>query len=82
MDANVESLRNLEENLKTHGMTLAEMPHVLQFNKRDLPRISGIEEMNAAINRFNAPFYETVATTGIGVQDTLKAITKRPPRSA
>ncbi len=76
MGANVESFRNLEENLKAHGLNLGEMPHVIQFNKRDLPRIAGIEEMNAAVNKFNAPFYESVATTGIGVQDTLKAITK------
>jgi signal recognition particle receptor subunit beta len=76
LGANVESFKNLEENLKAHGHTLSEMPHVLQFNKRDLPKISGIEEINNAINRYNAPFYESVATTGIGVQDTLKAITK------
>ncbi|HXV76665.1 MAG TPA: hypothetical protein VD788_10130 [Candidatus Polarisedimenticolaceae bacterium] len=76
LGANIESFKNLEENLKAHGMTLADMPHVLQFNKRDLPKLSSIEELNAAINRFNAPFYESVATTGIGVQDTLKAITK------
>lgn len=74
--ANVESFKNLEENLKAHGMNLSEMPHVLQFNKRDLPKLANIEELNSAINRFNAPFYESVATTGIGVQDTLKAITK------
>ena len=76
MGANTESFRNLEENLKGHGMTLAEMPHVIQFNKRDLPKLSSIEQMNGGINRYNAPFYESVATTGIGVQDTLKAITK------
>jgi len=76
LGANVESFRNLEENLRAHGMTLAEMPHVIQFNKRDLPKLSGIEEMNAALNRYNAPFYESVATTGIGVQDTLKAVVK------
>jgi hypothetical protein len=57
-------------------MRLAEMPHVLQFNKRDLPRLSPIEDLNAAINKYNAPFYESVAVTGIGVQDTLKAIVK------
>jgi len=74
--ANVESFKNLEENLKAHGMNLSEMPHVLQFNKRDLPKLASIEELNGAINRFNAPFYESVATTGIGVQDSLKAITK------
>jgi signal recognition particle receptor subunit beta len=72
----IESFKNLEENLKGHGISLAEMPHVLQFNKRDLPKLSSIEEINAALNKYNAPFYESVATTGIGVQDTLKAITK------
>lgn len=76
VSANVESFRNLEENLRGHGMNLAEMPHVIQFNKRDLPKVASVDEMNSAINKYNAPFYESVATTGIGVQDTLKAITK------
>jgi len=73
---NIESFKNLDENLKGHGLSLAEIPHVLQFNKRDLPKLSSIEEINAALNKHNAPFYESVATTGIGVQDSLKAITK------
>jgi len=76
LGANAESFKNLEDNLRGHAMSLADMPHVIQFNKRDLPKLAGIEEMNAAINQHNAPFYESVATTGIGVQDTLKAITK------
>ena len=76
LGANVESFKNLEENLKGHGMKLADMPHVIQFNKRDLPKLSSIEDINAALNKHNAPFYESVATTGIGVQDTLKAIVK------
>ncbi len=76
LNANIESLNNLEDNLKTHGMSLKDMPLVLQFNKRDLPSLSSTEEMNLAINKYNAPFYESVATTGIGVQDTLRAITK------
>jgi mutual gliding-motility protein MglA len=74
--ANVESFKNLEENLRGHGMKLSEMPHVIQFNKRDLPKLSSIEDMNSTLNKYNAPFYESVATTGIGVQDTLKAIVK------
>jgi hypothetical protein len=76
LGANVESFKNLEENLKAHGMKLGEMPHVIQFNKRDLAKLTGIEDLNAALNKFNAPFYESVATSGIGVQDTLKAIVK------
>jgi len=76
MDANLDSFRNLEENLKGHGMKLAELPLVLQFNKRDLPNVASIEDLNASLNKYNSPFYESIATTGIGVQDTLKAITK------
>jgi signal recognition particle receptor subunit beta len=74
--ANVESFKNLEENLRAHGIKLSEIPHVIQFNKRDLPKLSSIEDLNTTVNKYNAPFYESVATTGIGIQDTLKAIVK------
>jgi signal recognition particle receptor subunit beta len=76
MGPNVESFKNLEDNLKGHGLSLADLPHVIQFNKRDLPKLASIEEINAEVNKYNAPFYESVATTGIGVKDTLNAITK------
>src|SRR5882672_7794612 len=76
LEANVESYKNLEDNLREMGLRIEETPLVMQFNKRDLPHLASIEEMNAQINRHNAPFYEAVATTGIGVEDTLKAITK------
>lgn len=76
MEANVASFRNLDENLKEQGLRLADTPHVLQFNKRDLPKLSRVEHLNATLNVNNAPFYESVATTGIGVQDTLKSIVK------
>jgi signal recognition particle receptor subunit beta len=76
LEANIEAYRNLEENLKEMGIRIEEIPLVIQFNKRDLPNLCSIEEMNTRINRHNAPFYEAVAMTGIGVEDTLKAITK------
>jgi hypothetical protein len=76
IEANIEAYRNLEENLKEMGIRIEEIPLVMQFNKRDLPNLCSIEEMNTRINRHNAPFYEAVAMTGIGVEDTLKAITK------
>src|SRR5438093_8859311 len=76
LEANAESYKNLEDNLREMGLRIEEIPLVMQFNKRDLPHLSSIEEMNARINRHNAPFYDAVATTGIGVEDTLKAITK------
>ena len=76
LEANVESYKNLEENLREMGIRIDEIPLVMQFNKRDLPNLASIEEMNTRINRHNNPFYESVAMTGIGVEDTLKAITK------
>jgi hypothetical protein len=76
LEANGESYKNLEDNLREMGIRLEEIPLVMQFNKRDLPNLASVEEMNTRINRHNAPFYESVATTGIGVEDTLKAITK------
>jgi signal recognition particle receptor subunit beta len=76
MDANIASLRNLEENLGELGLSLANIPHVLQFNKRDLADISPVAGMTAALNALGAPHYEAVATTGAGVQDTLKSIVR------
>ena len=49
---------------------------MLEFNKMDLPDVMASEEMNQILNRYNVPFFETVATTGIGVLDALKSITK------
>ena len=76
LSPNVEAFKNLEQNLKGHGICLADLPHVVQYNKRDLPKLSSLDEINAVVNKYNAPFYESVATTGIGVKDTLNAITK------
>lgn len=74
MEANLESIENLRENLEAHDLKLAEIPLVLQFNKRDLEGTTSIEEMNDRLNPMNVPFYEAVATSGIGVEDTLQAI--------
>jgi mutual gliding-motility protein MglA len=77
MDANIESLYNLEENMQSQGYDLAQVPYVLQFNKRDLPNVCTIEEMTAELQRKGEPTYEAVASKGIGVFDTLKAIAKQ-----
>lgn len=76
LEANLDSLRNLEENLVAHGMDPSTTPIVLQYNKRDLPNAMTLEQLNESLNRFNAPFYEAIATTGVGVQETLRHITK------
>ena len=79
--SNQESLVNLEENLKLQGINLAEFPHVLQFNKRDLGDLMSTEEMDGHLNRFDAPIFEAVAVQGIGVQDTLQGIVRLVMRS-
>ena len=76
LEANLDSFRNLEENLAAHGLNLRELPHVLQYNKRDLPNVLPVEVLDEKLNRYNAPFYEAIATTGVGVQETLRHITK------
>ncbi len=77
MEANVESLRNLDQNLKEQGYNLKELPYVLQLNKRDLPTALPAEEMIKRLKFKDEPVYEAVAVTGQGVFETLKAIAKQ-----
>src|SRR5262245_20747446 len=76
MDANVESLKNLELNLKEQGYDLKTMPYVLQFNKRDLPTAMPFEQMKKALHYKGEPIFEAIANQGTGVFETLKTIAK------
>src|SRR2546423_15367595 len=77
MDANIESLYNLEENLGTQGYELNNLPYVLQLNKRDLPNVVASEDLTHELQRKGEPTFEAVATNGTGVFDTLKAVAKQ-----
>jgi signal recognition particle receptor subunit beta len=77
MEANIESIRNLEQNLKEHGFDLATIPYALQFNKRDIPNVTPVDEMYRTLNFKREPTFEAVATTGVGVFDTLKSVAKQ-----
>lgn len=77
MDANVESLYNLEENLQAQGYDLMKLPYVLQLNKRDLPNIIPAEDLALELRRKEEPVVEAVASNGAGVFDTLKAVAKQ-----
>jgi mutual gliding-motility protein MglA len=77
MDANIESLSNLEQNLKVQGYDLMKIPYVLQVNKRDLPNVVPIETMKQELLRKGEPIIEAVAYTGVGVFETLKAVAKQ-----
>jgi len=75
-DANLETLDNLRENLAAHGRQIGEMPHVVQYNKRDLFDVLPIDELERQLNRAGAPSFATTATTGEGVYESLEAITR------
>jgi signal recognition particle receptor subunit beta len=76
LDANIESMHNLYDNLAEYGMDLREIPFVVQYNKRDLPNISSVQELQEQLNPNGVQHFEAVATRGIGVFDTLKAVSK------
>lgn len=109
MEANLEAMQNLYDNMAQHGYDLTRMPFVIQYNKRDLPTAAPVAELEAALNPGwpvedparqvraedpdrpgawlvtrtedgwleRAPYYEAVATQGVGVFDTLRAVSKR-----
>jgi signal recognition particle receptor subunit beta len=77
MEANIESIKNLEANLQAQGYELEKVPYVLQLNKRDLPTAIPTDEMVHVLRYKNEPVFEAVAFKGIGVFDTLKAAAKQ-----
>ena len=78
MQENKESLMNLEENLQAQGDTLANMPLVFQYNKRDLPALAPPQYMDFLLNNGSSkvPTLEAAAINGDGVLETLNAIAK------
>jgi hypothetical protein len=76
-DANVEALDNLVGNLQEHGYDFATIPYVLQLNKRDLPNILSEEEMRNQLCRRAEPTFESIASQGVGVFETLKEIARQ-----
>ena len=76
-DANLESLENLRDNLADQGRDLAQMPIVFQHNKRDLPDLLAVEELDAMLNPFGAPSIATSAKMGSGVYESLEKIAER-----
>ncbi|HEX2079929.1 MAG TPA: GTPase domain-containing protein [Longimicrobium sp.] len=75
-DENVESFRNLQVNLLEQGVDPRTIPMVLQYNKRDLPDVMSVEEMDDLLNYRDLPRYEARALGGVGVFDTLKGISE------
>ena len=75
-EENVESFRNLQVNLLEQGVDPRTIPIVIQYNKRDLPDVMSLEEMDDLLNYRDLPRFEAQALGGIGVFDTLKGISE------
>lgn len=77
MEANIESLEDLRINLSEQGYDLDKLPFTIQYNKRDLPNVAPLMEMNSLLNPNGVPYFEAVAITGKGVFETLKSVAKQ-----
>jgi signal recognition particle receptor subunit beta len=75
-EANIESLMNMHDNLAEHGLSAEKIPLVMQYNKRDLPRIVSVTDLEKELNPGSSPYFESVAFRGNGVFDTLKLACK------
>jgi signal recognition particle receptor subunit beta len=75
-DANLESLQNLSANLTEQERSLVTVPHVLQYNKRDLANVLPVSDLNAALNPHSAPSFESSASRGQGVLEPLDELVR------
>jgi len=76
LEANIEAMHNLYENMESYGYDVETIPFVLQYNKRDLPDIMAVEELRAVLNPMGVQDFGAVAIEGEGVFQTLSAVSK------
>lgn len=76
LDENIESLNDLDENLKFHKKSLETVPFIIQYNKRDMGSIMTVSDLEAELNKYNVPAYEASALNGDGVMETLTSCCK------
>lgn len=76
LEANIEAMHNLYENMESYGYDIETIPFVIQYNKRDLPDIMSPEELRSVLNPMGVPDLEAVAIEGEGVFQTLSAVSK------
>lgn len=77
MDANMEALENLQDNLKEHGYDFKKIPYVLQLNKRDLPNVLSVDDLKNELLKKSEPVFEAVAFQGSGVFETLREVARQ-----
>ena len=76
MEANIEAMHNLYENLESYGYDLTNIPFAMQYNKRDLPNAMSVEGLRSQLNPMGVPDFEGIAIGGTGVFETLGAVSK------
>ena len=77
LDANMESLTNLRRNMEELNQPLERIPFLFQYNKRDLRNIHTVDTLNRHLNREGFEVHEGAALHGVGVFETLKAISRK-----
>lgn len=75
-EANAEAMQSLYDTLEARGYDVSRLPFVIQYNKRDLPGIAPVKELRARLNPARVPDFESVATEGKGVFETLAAVSR------
>jgi hypothetical protein len=73
MDANIFTLWETENILKKYDRSITSIPWVIQYNKRDLPNILSVAELQEALNHYSLPYFESVANKGVGVFETFSS---------
>jgi mutual gliding-motility protein MglA len=73
---NIESFKNLEENLAEYGYQRENIPIILQYNKRDIPNAVPVEKLNSMVNKYGLPWNEAIAVQGKGIFESLKMMGK------
>src|SRR5437764_14749012 len=76
LDANFETMENLQEHLKEHNLKFESIPYVLQLNNRDLPNAMSVPDLTKQLQKKGEPVLEAVAVTGAGVFETLREVAK------
>ncbi|MBP9673757.1 MAG: gliding-motility protein MglA [Bacteriovoracaceae bacterium] len=76
-EENLKLMQDLEQNLKEQGYDISKIPMVIQWNKRDAPNVSSLEDLSARLNTRKLPEIEAVAIKGEGVFETLKLVSKQ-----
>lgn len=76
MEENLQSMEGLKKSLEQQGYDIKDIPLVIQYNKRDLPNAMSLADMRSALNKYNSVDFESTASEGVGVFESLRTVSK------